>query len=102
MPLVAALCAGRAGSCMSRAPVVVDFGPAARTFYSSDYEEVYQRWTRHETVLHETDTALEAWATYRSAEFREAFVARYAEAYQLDSGETARLRQAQHAAAAVR
>jgi len=101
LTLVAAVWAGLAVSCMSRAPVIVEFGPSSRKFYSSDYEEVYQRWTRHETVLHETDTALEAWATYRSSEFREAFVARYAEAYQLDDGERERLRQAQHEAATV-
>jgi len=98
---MAALGAGMGISCVTRAPVVVEFGPSARRFHSRDYEQVYDRWTRHETVLHETDTALEAWATYRSAEFREAFVARYAEAYQLDAGETERLRQAQHDAAAL-
>jgi len=101
LTLVAALGAGLAVSCISRAPVFVEFGPTSRKFYSSDYEDVYKRWTRHETVLHDTDTALEAWATYRSAEFREAFVARYTEAYQLDDGEAERLRQTQHEAAAA-
>jgi len=99
--LVALLGGGLAASCVSRAPVVVEFGAPSRKVHSSDYEQVYQRWTRHQTVLHDTDTALEAWATYRSTEFREAFVARYAEAYQLDGGETERLLQAQHDAAAV-
>ena len=99
LSLVAALGAGLVASCVPRAPVVVVFGPPSQKLHSSDYEQVFQRWTRHETVLHETDTALEAWATYRSAEFREAFVARYADAYQLDPGETDRLRQAQHEAA---
>lgn len=101
LALIAALGAGMGISCVTRAPVVVEFGPSSRRFHGSDYEQVYERWTRHETVLHETDTALEAWATYRSGEFRQAFVARYAEAYQLDAGETERLRQAQHDAAAV-
>lgn len=101
LALVAAVWAGLAASCMPRAPVFVEFGPSSRKFYSGDYEEVYQRWTRHDIVLHETDTALEAWGTYRSSEFREAFVARYAEAYQLDDGERERLRQAQHDAASA-
>lgn len=101
LTLIVALGAGLGVSCVTRAPVVVEFGTPSHRFHSSDYEQVYQRWTRHETVLHETDTALEAWATYRSSEFREAFVARYADAYQLDANETDRLRQAQHDAGTV-
>ena len=99
--LAAALGAGVMLSCVPRAPVVVEFGRPGRSYTSAEYPQVYQLWTRHETVLHDTDTALEAWATYRSAEFREAFVARYADAYQLDADETDRLRQAQREAAVV-
>lgn len=99
--LAAMLGAVMAVGCFPRAPVVVDFGPPARHFQSGEYREVYDRWTRHGEVLYDTATVLEAWATFRSREFREAFVDRYAAAYQLGAAETARLRQTQESAAAT-
>lgn len=92
------VCLAMAGGCFSRAPVIVDFSPAARAYHGSDYPEVYQRWTRHEKVLHDADTALEVWATYKSDDFREAFVVHYAEAYALEDAERERLRQTQREA----
>jgi hypothetical protein len=67
--------------CWRSNPVFVDFSPPAREYKSSEYHDVYERWTRHDKVLHEVESALEIWATYKSQEFREAFVAHYADAY---------------------
>jgi hypothetical protein len=94
---VASLAVGE--GCFRSAPVIVDFSPPTQTYHGSDYRTVYERWTRHEKVLHDADTALEVWATYKSEDFREAFVARYAEAYALEQGESDRLRQTQREAA---
>jgi hypothetical protein len=89
------------GGCLPKAPVIVDFAPVARVYHGADYPDVYERWTRHDKVLHDVDTALEVWATYKSDEFREAFVAHYAEAYALEDGERERLRQTQREASAA-
>jgi hypothetical protein len=61
----------------------VDFSSTQPTHVGADYGDVYQLWTRHGKVVHEFESALEVWATYKSTDYREAFVARYAEAYRL-------------------
>jgi hypothetical protein len=94
-------CLATGGGCFSRAPLLVDFSPPSQAYKGSDYHDVYERWTRHATILHDADTVLEVWATFKSDEFREAFVAHYAEAYQLETAERERLRQTQREAATV-
>ena len=99
--LAAALTFGTASACWTATPVAVDFAPPTRAYHGAEYPDVYNRWTRHTKVVHDVDTALEVWATYKSDEFREAFVARYAEAYGLKEDALEPLRQAQHDAAAA-
>ena len=64
-------------------------------YVAKDYENVYERWTRHEQVLQEADVALEAWATFKSWDFREAYVERYASVYALSDSDRKTLRDGQ-------
>lgn len=93
-PLVAA------SGCASSKPPAVDFAAAPEDYRAEDYPAVYDRWTRHEKVTANLESAIEVWATYKSSDYREAFVARYAEAYALGDAERERLLQAQREAAA--
>jgi hypothetical protein len=76
-------------------PVRVDFSERQREYVAKDYGEVYERWTRHQQSLHNTDVALEAWATFKSWDFRQAYIERYASIYGLSEADRATLRQAQ-------
>jgi hypothetical protein len=73
----------------------VDFSDLARDYASKDYERVYDRWTRHQQVFKDEDVALEVWATYKSWDFREAYIERYAEVYGLADADENTLREAQ-------
>ena len=75
--------------------VRVDFSETPREYVAKDYAEVYERWTRHQSALHDVDIALEAWATFKSWDFREAYIERYASIYSLSEADRASLRQAQ-------
>lgn len=99
--LSVALALVTAPACWTATPVAVDFAPPTRVYHGAEYPDVYNRWTRHTKVVHDVDTALEVWATFKSDEFREAFVARYAEAYGLKENSLDPLRQAQREAAAA-
>lgn len=82
--------------CAAPKPVIVDFSEAQRDYRSIDYREVYNRWTRHQVVRHEiADNALEAWATMKSWDYREAYVEHYASIYNLSDTDKAALRAAQ-------
>ncbi len=62
-----------------------------------DYDGVYQRWTRHDYAQHQVvDKSLEVWATYKSWDFREAYIAHYAAIYSLSDADRNKLRPAQH------
>lgn len=87
-------------ACGTSKPPAVDFSSVPREYRSEDYPEVYERWTRHDKVTYDVESALEMWATYKSSDFREAFVAHYAVAYSLGDADRERLRQAQSEAAA--
>jgi len=89
-------------ACWRSAPVIVDFSTPGREYRSSEYHDVYERWTRHEKIMSGVEPALEVWATYKSQEFRQAFVAHYAETYAMkaEARETLRRTQVEAAAAA--
>jgi len=89
-------------SCWRAAPVIVDFSTPAREYRSAEYHDVYERWTRHEKIMSGVEPALEVWATYKSQEFRQAFVAHYAETYAMkeEARETLRRTQLEAGAAA--
>lgn len=83
------------GGCASQKEVVVDFSESPRHFVAKDYDDVYKRWTRHQQVLDEADVALEVWGTFKSWEFRDAYVERYAHVYSLSDSDRETLRKAQ-------
>jgi len=87
----AALLAG----CGSRQPKPVDFSEVTRVYRPLDYEDVYERWTRHNKLVRDIGTVLEVWATYKSWDFRQAYVEAYGEAYGLGEADRRNLRQAQ-------
>jgi hypothetical protein len=82
-------------ACGAPKPPPVDFSEAARDYRARDYKAVYERWTRHDWALHEVDSALEVWATFKSWDFREAYIERYASVYSLSEADRRALRQAQ-------
>lgn len=82
-------------------PIIVDFTPPAHAYRGEDYGDVYERWTRHDKVVKNVETVLEIWATYKSADFREGFVARYAELYSVADAEREKLRRSQGELAAT-
>ena len=92
--VVAAACGCRSSQEYAR----VDFTDTPRDYLAKDYMPVYERWTRHEYVLHDVDKALEVWATYMSWDFREAFIERYAATYNLPEADRGKLRDAQRLA----
>lgn len=89
-----------AAGCASSKPPAVDFAAAPEDYRAEDYPVVYERWTRHDKVTANLESAIEVWATYKSRDYREAFVARYAEAYAMGDADRERLLQAQREAAA--
>jgi len=97
MSFVAVICL--AAGCGPKKPPLVDFSSIPRNYNSGDYNQVYSRWTRHEKVIHQAESALEVWATFKSRDFREAFVAHYAETYALNDDDRDHLLQSQREAA---
>jgi hypothetical protein len=91
---VLSACAALAG-CQTK-EVRVDFSDTPRDYVGKDYERVYERWTRHQEVFLDADVALEVWATFKSWDFREAFIERYAEIYALSDADEKTLRESQH------
>lgn len=81
--------AAAAGLCGCPA-VQVNFSETeTHTFEPSDYERVLERWTRDEEVyvLDGLDNALTVTATFRSWEYRQAYIDRYAYDFRLTDAE---------------
>ncbi|HXT96050.1 MAG TPA: hypothetical protein VN853_07095 [Polyangia bacterium] len=89
--LVAALSTG----CAIQKQVAVDFSETPRDYLPGDYENVYDRWTRHDYAAHDVDKALEVWATFLSWDFREAYIEKYGAIYNLSDAERNGIRQGQ-------
>ncbi len=84
------------GGCTVQKQVRVDFSETPRDYLPRDYEHVYKSWTRHDYAENQVvDKSLEVWATYKSWDFREAYIALYASIYSLSDAERNKLRQAQ-------
>jgi hypothetical protein len=93
------LVAGAAAvGCRSQEYARVDFSDTPRDYLAKDYPGVYTRWTRHEYALHDADKALEVWATFKSWDFREAFIELYSSIYSLADADRTKLRDAQRLA----
>ena len=85
-------CAVALVGCAEATPKPVDFSEATRDYQPTDYPSVYERWTRHAKLWQwDAGTVIEAWATYKSWDFRQAYVAHYASIYE-DSDRSALLR----------
>jgi hypothetical protein len=56
---------------------------SARGASEESYREVQKKWTREGKTMHDLDTALEVGATYKSWDFRSAYVERSAELFRL-------------------
>jgi hypothetical protein len=81
--------------CAQAASKPVDFSEAARDYRPTDYEPVYETWTRHAKLVRDVGTVIEAWATYKSWDFRQAYVAQYADVYRLSEGDRGTLLRSQ-------
>jgi hypothetical protein len=87
------------GGCGNRRPPAVDFSDTERAFKADDYDRVRKLWTRHDKLVRDVGTVLEVWATYKSPEFRQAYLAQYAQVYGVGNDELLELRKAQLEAA---
>jgi hypothetical protein len=86
-------------SCATQKQVRVDFSDTPRDYLPNDYQGVYERWTRHDYAeVQHVDKALEVWATFKSWDFREAYIEKYASIYSLSDGKRVDLRQSQREA----
>jgi hypothetical protein len=80
-------------ACASQKQFRVDFSETPRDYLPTDYPGVYERWTRHDFAEHDVDKALEVWATFKSWDFREAYVEKYAAIYSLPDADRTKIRQ---------
>jgi hypothetical protein len=88
------------GGCASSVPRYVDFSETTRTFRSEDYDRVFTNWSRHaKAVVVHQGTVIETWGLYKSWEFRQAYIERYAKIYSLSDSEKAALYRSQREAA---
>jgi hypothetical protein len=87
-----------AAACASR-PQTVDFSNVAKRYRSEDYPVVHDAWTRHAKLVQDVGTVMEIWATLKSWDFRQAYVAKYARTYDLPEAEREALAKAQQEAA---
>jgi hypothetical protein len=84
-------------SCATQKQVRVDFSETPRDYLPNDYSGVYERWTRHDYATEQVvDKSLEVWATFKSWDFREAYIEKYAAIYSLSDAKRLELREAQH------
>ena len=77
----------------------MDFSEETRAYRPTDYDNVRERWTRHARLVRDIGTVLEFWATYKSWDFRQAYVESYGDAYGLREPDRRTLRQSQLEAA---
>jgi len=89
------LLAATFAACQNDKAARVDFSDTPRNYVANDYHDVYERWTRHDFASHDVEKALEVWVTYKSWDWREAYVERYASVYSLSDADRTTLRNAQ-------
>jgi len=83
--VVASLVMLLASLLVSCAEPIVSLKPAPRSYTASDYERIYERWTRdaREFDFGHLKTVLNVTATFESRDFRWAYVVRYGEDFAL-------------------
>jgi len=79
------LCLAFIGSSVACGPPRVQLDEPARNYEPDDYRSILRKWTRDSQLnsLTAMDNVLTVTSTYHSADFRRAYVARYAEDYRL-------------------
>lgn len=87
------------GGCASVKSKGVDFSDQRKTFEPDDYGRVFDTWTRSGSVIQDLGTVIEIWATYKSWEFRQAFLEKYNAVYGPPEGDRAAMFESQRAAA---
>jgi len=85
--------------CATARPQSVDFSDTSKHYRSDDYQPVHDAWTRHAKLVQDVGTVMEVWATFKSWDFRQAYIAKYAKAYDLPEGEREGLAKSQQDAA---
>ena len=95
-----ALCVLLVGCATSR-PSVVDFSEETKSYRNDDYPVAFEAWTRHAKLVQDIGTAMEIWATFKSWDFRQAYVAKYAKVYYLADAEREQLAKSQQETARV-
>lgn len=96
--VVCAVGTAAAGCATARAPAV-DFSDSTKHYRNEDYLAVHDAWTRHAKLVQDVGTVMEVWATFKSWDFRQAYIAKYAKAYDLPEGERETLAKGQQDAA---
>lgn len=90
------ICTLAGGACAQSQSRPVDFAEVSREYRGRDYPSVHEAWTRRAKLVNvDVGTVIEAWATYKSWDFRQAYVAYYSEIYSLSDSERAALLQSQ-------
>ncbi len=87
------------GGCAETNPLPVDFADATRAYRAADYPRVRDGWTRRGKLITDAGTVLEASATFKTSDFRQAYVEYYGDAYGLSESDRQTLRQSQLEAA---
>jgi hypothetical protein len=82
--------------CATSRQQTVDFSDTSRSYRGSDYPAVFDAWTRHAKAVQDIGTVMEVWATLKSWDFRQAYIAKYAKIYDLPEGERDTLAKSQH------
>jgi len=82
--------------CATSSPPPVDFSEATKNYRKDDYPAAFEAWTRHgKLVQYDVGTTMELWATFKSWDFRQAYVAKYARVYDLADSERDQLSKSQ-------
>ncbi len=82
-----ALLALLALGCAPTVPRRVDFAETRRSYRAEDYTQVLRTWTRHDKVVTDVGTVIELWGAFKSWDFRQAYIERYAAAYALNDAD---------------
>ena len=78
---------GLAVSCQPELPKPVNLSEVTRSYRSREYRRVLDRWTRSGRITKTFDMVLDASATFKSWDFRQAYIAKFVEAYKITGRE---------------
>ena len=87
--------AALSGSCARAVPRKMDFSETAQAVRVEEYPQVQRAWTRDAKLVRDVGTVIEAWATAKSWQFRQAYIEQYAAIYNLGAAERKALHTAQ-------